>query len=452
MDGDMTKSALLEQPTRIHVVFDEEQTGDLRPQFEAFVAGIHGPWEISVEPVTIRIDEREIDRDFAFEVFDAFRACQGWSASEVVCILTPKPDSNHWYSAHAEDGRRLCYIDSRGWDWLGTVRPDAAIAYDLLQNVLSLALTEVGLDYTQYTHEVSIGCMFDFCQQKADWTLKLRTADICGDCLSRLEAHGASEALLRQIIEVLERARTTALSTSRYRSGEAPFARWPYPVAITRHKAAHEAEAGRQAFALLDHFDCLLRYLVFAASVRAGTSPQIEDRPSLGNWVRHFSATMHEPVRGQAIAAMERHRLVNYRNESRGHGWQQPEQHFNEHVPRLKEAITELESVLDPVLQTSVPVLIESASLTPSGSFALRGRRLAGSNLLGEPYHQEVEANPKDLGVVVNTIHLPQADGTWRTMSPFIRWMPCPECGVQRVLLSDGIRYIDAQMGHRVTI
>lgn len=445
----MHKSRILSEGARVRVVFDRAQRGDLPQRLAAFLSGSRGPLEFSVEATRIPIAARTMDRQTVFDSIDAHRSGQEWSADDVVCILTPKPDSLNWYSACATDGRRLFYIHSEGWDWLGTVRPDAAIAYDIVQNVLTLALAEVGVAYQACIHEPSIGCIFDFCQQKAEWTLKLRTADICEQCLQRFESHGASDELLRQIVALLELARTTALSTSRYRVGEAPFARWPYPVAITRHKAAHETEPGRQVFALIDHFDSLLRYTVYAEHTRRGGSLALEERPSLGNWVQHFGRVVEEPVRGQVLAIINEHGLVHYRNETRGHGWQRTEKEFAKALPALRQAITELEASLEPLLRRPAPVIIEGAAMTPAGGYSLTGKRLAGSNSLFEPYKQDVGRDPRALGVVLNTILL-EIGNEYRSMQPWIEWRECSECQHQRVLLSDGASYIDAQVGHRV--
>ncbi len=37
-------------------------------------------------------------------------------------------------------------------------------------------------------------------------------------------------------------------------------------------------------------------------------------------------------------------------------------------------------------------------------------------------------------------------------MEPWVRLTECSECNHERVLISDGERYIDAQVGHRVRL
>ena len=68
-------------------------------------------------------------------------------------------------------------------------------------------------------------------------SFKLRTADICGDCLSVFQSIGIPDSLLAQTVAIMETTRRQAINTGQFLPAEVSFSGWPFPVAITRHKA-----------------------------------------------------------------------------------------------------------------------------------------------------------------------------------------------------------------------
>jgi hypothetical protein len=102
-------------------------------------------------------------------------------------------------------------------------------------------------------HETMRGCFYDFCLEKGQLDFKLRTGDICGDCMDVFTKIGVPEELLTQAINIMESLRRSTVSTGPYLSSQDDYNRWPFPVAVTRHKASQAINATNRLKLLLDH-------------------------------------------------------------------------------------------------------------------------------------------------------------------------------------------------------
>jgi hypothetical protein len=195
----------------------------------------------------------------------------------------------------------------------------------------------------ELSHDPPIGCITDFCTWKPDITYKLRTADICGDCLTILEERGVTTALIDQALGAFAGLRTQMLFSRNFRSVESPDSRLPFPVAITRRKLSTTTEPLRKFLLSIDHFDSLVRTSVIfvgAAVLRDDfadflAKKELLERPSLGAWV---GALQSLSVRAETlgltalpndlsarirtvVTKAEQANIVHIRNERRGHGY-----------------------------------------------------------------------------------------------------------------------------------
>ena len=66
-----------------------------------------------------------------------------------------------------------------------------------------------------YWHNEPRGCMSDFCQNKRQIVLKMRTADICMDCMKLLQSSKVDVRIFGQLIDALDGVRKYFLSIER---------------------------------------------------------------------------------------------------------------------------------------------------------------------------------------------------------------------------------------------
>jgi hypothetical protein len=135
---------------------------------------------------------------------------------EFLVLLTTHNNNLNWFSAGNPDGSRDHFVHTEDWDYfLGSDRR-FPIAYQIATGVLKKFVFNDYSDLSQHWHQEPRGCMLDFCQIKKEVSLKVRTGDICPDCLSLFEERKAPSALIEQVFAVLDGIRSHMLFKTRF--------------------------------------------------------------------------------------------------------------------------------------------------------------------------------------------------------------------------------------------
>jgi hypothetical protein len=67
----------------------------------------------------------------------------------------------------------------------------------------------------QNTHNESRGCFMDFCQDKREVTLKMRTADVCPSCMNKITDRDVSPLTLQHVFDIIDGIRSSMTFKSR---------------------------------------------------------------------------------------------------------------------------------------------------------------------------------------------------------------------------------------------
>jgi hypothetical protein len=123
--------------------------------------------------------------------------------NDFVILLTNHPNKANWFSAF--DGRNI-FVHTYGWEKFIAESHHVAVAFQVVENILQSLMSHGQLHpLFPLAHPYSIGCLNDFCQDKRDIILKMRTADLCPDCLKNFqEACPGMEDVLEQAFSLLE--------------------------------------------------------------------------------------------------------------------------------------------------------------------------------------------------------------------------------------------------------
>jgi len=123
-----------------------------------------------------------------------------------VVLLTKRKNALNWFSA--SDQNNNIFVHAADWELYTTVNPKYPIAYQVLENVLQeLMKADIYNAPNEYIHESPRGCMNDLCTRKQEIIIKLQTGNICADCITKIRSEGASEAMIRQIINIFSSIR-----------------------------------------------------------------------------------------------------------------------------------------------------------------------------------------------------------------------------------------------------
>lgn len=149
-----------------------------------------------------------------FSLCDYFRNIFLIPEEDFVVLLTNRKNSLNWFS-HVH-GRNV-FVHIGDWGYYTRSNPKYPIAYQVVENVMqSLMELDVTGEMDDCIHMEAIGCMNDFCRNKEQILLKLRTADICQLCQDKMKQKQIPNALINQVHEIFEGIRKELLFKQNY--------------------------------------------------------------------------------------------------------------------------------------------------------------------------------------------------------------------------------------------
>jgi hypothetical protein len=394
-----------------------------------------------------------------FALLRTLRVNQGLDPSTFLFLLTHTPNESNWFAAEDPVCVRNGFGLVEDYSWVTAAPVSVVVAHYVLEGIFNALVTEGGIPWRKLWHAESRGCLFDFCQRKSELALKLRTADICGDCTAAFQGICIPDDLLRQAVAIMEASRRLAVNTKQWLTADPPFQEWPFPVAITRHKVVQARNPLHRFMLLLDHFDSLVRYFYLAHEVTQGRKPELAERPSLGWWVDRLASVLprHDPFRS-VVQIANRENVVALRNEMRAHGWiSASEDAYDDEAQQLEQTLTEIEAELRPFLDTWRLVVPRTFRLR-EGAWDVQGDLLMGSHTLHPRFSVRLtEPNAAGMSDQGKVFVADRGMQRFMPISPFIESTRCPICQNPRILISDGttdgrFQYIDVLMGHRVKL
>ncbi len=418
-----------------------------------------GPVRVLVHPVPIDLATDVSGRlkwEDLFRSIARTRAEGGIPESAFVHLLTSAPNENDWYAAEDPRQMRSSFGHVGDFRWVTSAPGYAVATHYLWKAIFNCLLAERGIAWKRLWHMDPRGCFFDFCKMKQELSLKLRTADICGDCMEVLQSAGIPDPLLQQAIQILEATRKFAVNTARFLPHEEWSGDWPFPVAATRHKVVQATNPLHRFLLLLDHFDSILRYFYIANEVVHGRSPAIVERPSQRWWVERLAGTMQgeHDFRTVVLLAQKESSLF-LRNGERGHGWMSADtEAFRSDAARMEEVMSRIEDELDPFL-SRYELVVPRRFERRNGKTVVEGEALRGSHPSHPHFALALEHGPGDHGFLgEGQVYIRDKDSSFfQVISPYIRSGLCPRCRHPRILVTDGgNQYIDVFAGHRVEL
>jgi hypothetical protein len=180
------------------------------------------------EFASIRFEDRYFQRktlawNNIFLKCESLRKQHDIGRDEFVILLTSHNNDLNWFSAGNPLGPRDHFVHTEDWDFFVGSDRRFPIAYQIASGVLKKFVFKNYDDLDAHWHQKPIGCMLDFCQNKQEIVLKVRTGDICTDCLEFFEERKVPKPLLKQVFDILDGIRENMLFKSRYKiSGELP--------------------------------------------------------------------------------------------------------------------------------------------------------------------------------------------------------------------------------------
>lgn len=142
--------------------------------------------------------------------------------ADPVVLLTDHANEYNWFSGTDQHGKLNMFVHTGMWDRFIFHDVRYPVVYLLAAIPLRLKMFDGFEEMVRYFHKEPRGCMNDFCQEKKDIGLKLRTGDICPDCRQRILDRNADPQLVSQVFRIFEGIRTQMLFRSSFDKDSKP--------------------------------------------------------------------------------------------------------------------------------------------------------------------------------------------------------------------------------------
>ncbi len=130
--------------------------------------------------------EREtVDWDVLFKKSNQYRKNNNIPNDEFIFLLTNIANKQNWFASLDEKMPYNGFIHTDDWDYYINCSAAFPIAYEVIALALQKHMFEGLYELRTKVHESPIGCVNDFCYHKREIILKLRTGDVCEDCIER---------------------------------------------------------------------------------------------------------------------------------------------------------------------------------------------------------------------------------------------------------------------------
>ena len=459
------KSSILQNGCLISVILDDERIRPLAKLVRDIFAKYVGPLTVEVHDNVAPRPTSKLKTSSAqlLKHVGKVRQTSKCAADDFVILLTTSTNELNRTSLNNQfNAPRDAFITVNGMVW-ETITPtpvEYVVAYEVITNIFACALDECGIPRENVLHSDPIGCIADWGPRWSDASIKLRTGDICGDCITLLESHGASTALLFQVSDILGICRQSSIAMGRYSRSLNLHFRWPFPIASTWHRYQTATSSKSKLFLMLDHYDATVRHIAIASSCRDQTQLDLPEAPSLGWWSR----TMQNIKRiGEFVDFSEQKAIVDCRNDLRGHGYVSPNPGvYIEGLAKAEEGLADLHHYFN-VRESDWSIrTVERLCHEASDQLIISCKNLTGCNPEFSTYELPMESAtslPRIGTKGSPAIHLfNERDGRWVDLHDLYRLETCPNCNDTRLLVIDGkrgpdtTRYIDIRAGHRVNL
>ena len=153
---------------------------------------------------------------YLFRVCNQYRMDNRIPSDEQVFLLTDKKNEENWFGALDERTLNNFFVDCSDWhNYFKGFDIRFPITYCISGWLLRKVIFVSGDEMRNAIHKKSIGCLMDFCQEKKEIALKMRTADICDQCLSYSEKNDSNRVYMNQLMQIMDGVRSNLMFRNR---------------------------------------------------------------------------------------------------------------------------------------------------------------------------------------------------------------------------------------------
>ena len=198
--------------------FKEVQKVDFRQEKDINRYSLYeeSPSERHYSEKTFPFKEPQLTWEDLFLICEKYRRKYTVPENDLVFLLTDVSNDKNWFGS-VDQKMRNVFIQTSNWSSFFGSEIDSRfpIAYEVVVWTLRIMMYRNRYELSQQLHAQPKGCMMDFCEHKSQIVLKMRTADICGDCLDFIQKRDVNRTALNQILETMDGIRSNILFRER---------------------------------------------------------------------------------------------------------------------------------------------------------------------------------------------------------------------------------------------
>lgn len=140
-----------------------------------------------------------------FKKCDNYRRLEKIPEGEIVVLLTDIGNELNWFGAVSPTMKNF-FIQTSNWQHFFGNGIDVRfpIAYEVIIWVMRYYMFPDNDAILKNIHHNPIGCIMDFCQDKSQIILKMRTADVCDQCMNHFVNRDVSILNSQQFFDILD--------------------------------------------------------------------------------------------------------------------------------------------------------------------------------------------------------------------------------------------------------
>jgi hypothetical protein len=123
-----------------------------------------------------------------FKKCEQYRKQRSVPREDMVLLLTDIGNKYNWFATLDKDAPNNGFIHTADWEMFLSCHRQFPIAYEVIALLLHRFSFDTSRSIVEQAHARAIGCVSDLCMEKNEIILKMRTADVCGECMTKLKA------------------------------------------------------------------------------------------------------------------------------------------------------------------------------------------------------------------------------------------------------------------------
>jgi hypothetical protein len=145
-----------------------------------------------------------------FSECDNYRNSKSISDEDIVVLLTDVGNDKNWFGSVSELMKNY-FIQTSNWGHFfgNSIDIRFPIAYEIIIWVMRYYMFENRENIWKGVHKKAIGCIMDFCEDKSQIILKMRTADVCEICMNKFIERDVPVLYTRQFFDILDGIRNS---------------------------------------------------------------------------------------------------------------------------------------------------------------------------------------------------------------------------------------------------